>query len=107
MRVYPQGQILFNPMHGGLDILTHVQNVAALDHSHGETDGRLAVVAEQRGGRVFVATAHFGKIAQRYQPAIHVDAQLLDILNRFELAAYAHSYPIAGRFYDAGSTDGI
>jgi len=56
-------------------------------------------------GRVFVAAGHFGKIAQRQQPAIHADAQLLDILDRFELAAHAHGHPIAGCFKDAGRID--
>src|SRR5882724_10822724 len=107
MRIYPQGQIFSDPMHGGRDVFTDFQNVSALDHSDGETDGGLAVVAEQRGGRVFVATGHRRKIAQRHQPTIHIDAQLLDIRDRFELAAHAHGHPIPGRFDNAGSTDGV
>ena len=73
MRIDSHGQILFNPPHGGRDAFADLQNVAALHHSHGETDGRLAVVAEKRGGRVFVAAGHRRKIAQWHEPAVHLN----------------------------------
>jgi len=74
MRIDSHRQVLLDPAHRCRDVFADFQYVSALHHSHGQTDCRLTVVAEERTGRILVATGHSRKISKWYQPAIHVNA---------------------------------
>src|SRR4029453_10037937 len=58
--------------------LTQIEAIPPLTHDHAKQQGRLAVVTDQEGGRVFVAALPFGDVGQLQGAPLRGDGRIAD-----------------------------
>ncbi len=87
--------------------LTEFLDVAALLHGNRQANGRFAVEAEFRGGRIDVTTADLGNIGQTIEAVIELEIDLGQILLRGELPRGAHGNPLRAGLDHTGRGHGV
>ncbi len=66
--------------------LAEVEAIPPLTHDHAKQQSRLAVVANQESGRVFVAALHFGDVGQLQRAPLRSDRRIADAIQIIESA---------------------
>ena len=64
MDANPDREIGHDLVHSLLQVIAELQHIRAFPGRDGQADGGLAVIAEHRLGRVFIAARDFGHVAQ-------------------------------------------
>ncbi|KPW90288.1 Uncharacterized protein ALO79_06602 [Pseudomonas syringae pv. castaneae] len=77
-------------------------DIAALLHRNGQADRRFAIEAEQRLGRIGVATGYVSNVAQTIKTVIDAQIDCSQILLGSELAGGTHRDPLRPGFYHPG-----
>ena len=88
-------------------LLAQHQDVAAVLHGHGDTNGVLAHEAHARRGRVVETAVHLGHIADTEGAITDTDREGADVLHRVEATGHAQLHPVSGRLEEAGGSDRV
>src|SRR4029077_8526329 len=96
---------------GFVDLPAHFraqsQNVAAIAHGDGKSDGGTPVDTEHRLRGICKRAANFGDVAEPDQPPVRQKINGENILFRTECAGYAEPKPLVTGLYGAGWTDRV
>ena len=80
MRLDAKGKIGGDLAHRAREVLAERENVAALAHRDRQTDGGLPVYAEHGLRRIGIGAADRRDVGQPYQPPVHHEIHIGDVL---------------------------